>query len=931
MTTSKKKSGAPSANSVSMRHSQIAIACAMAIYAASAQSQQTEPPKVDPATTEAAKAEAAKKAAAAKKDGKTETLDTVIVTGIRRGIEEAISVKKNSDSIVEAISAEDIGKLPDNSIAESIARLPGLTAQRVAGRAQTISIRGLSPDFAGTVLNGREQVSTGDNRSVEFDQYPSELLSGVTVYKTPDASLIGQGLSGTVDLQTVRPLSFGKRTVAVNLRGEKNSLGKLNKDTKDTGLRFSASYIDQFADKTIGLALGYARLESNTQAQRWEAWGYPTASNVPGVRDGVFTLGGSKQFADSNEGTRDGFMGVLEFKPNKSFSSLIDLYYSKFEQKTTLRGYEAGLAWGDNTTLLNPVYSGDQVVAGTWTNVKPVIRNDVNKRNDKILALGWNNKFVIGNGWTAVGDLSYSKADRDESILETYAGTGRGNANGARDRVSFTTDPTGRPVFNYGLNYADPNVVRLIDSGGWGQDGYVKFPKVKDELKAVKLVGKKELDRAAGLFGGVDFGVNLSEREKSRFVDEFFLDLKNPNNTVLPGNLLVSPTSLGFVGVPGILSYDAQGALGSLYNLRSNVNNSDIINKAWKVKEKVSIGYAKMDIDADVGTNASLRGNIGVQLMHTDQSSTATAVTGGGTVQVPFSAGTTYNDILPSLNLALGFAADQTIRLGIARTVARPRLDQLRASNSYSVDTTRRIFTASGGNPKLEPFRANAFDVSYEKYFGTKAYVSMAMFYKELKSYVYNQKVPFDFTGFRNPGTTVLVSNIGEYEQPINGQGGRIQGTELAASVPFNLINPVFDGFGLVTSYSDTKSSIQPNGPNGGTQPLPGLSRRVLNTSVYYEKYGFQARISQRDRSAFVGEVTGFGADREFRFIRGERVTDLQVGYGFDSGALKGLSVLLQVNNLRNTPYQTYDGTPDKVNQVTYYGRTTLLGVNYKF
>ncbi len=151
-------------------------------------------------------------------------LSTVTVTGIRKGIEDAISVKRNSDSIVESISAEDIGKLPDNSIAESISRLPGLAAQRVAGRAQVISVRGLSPDFATTLLNGREIVSTGDNRSVEFDQYPSELLSGVTVYKTPDAGLIGQGLSGTLDMQTVRPLNFGKRVVTLNVRGSQNSL-----------------------------------------------------------------------------------------------------------------------------------------------------------------------------------------------------------------------------------------------------------------------------------------------------------------------------------------------------------------------------------------------------------------------------------------------------------------------------------------------------------------------------------------------------------------------------------------------------------------------------------------------------------------------------------------------------------------------------------
>jgi iron complex outermembrane recepter protein len=294
----------------------VAAACAWAVLTSTAYAQQ-------PATPPAPSATEAEKAAQAKKDDKTVAVEKVTVTGIRRGIEDAISVKKDSNSIVEAISAEDIGKLPDNSIAESIARLPGLAAQRVAGRAQTISIRGLSGDFANTLLNGREQVSTGDNRAVEFDQYPSELLSAVVVYKTPDAALVGQGLSGTVDLQTVRPLSFGGRTLSANLRRENNNLGKLNADSKDTGYRLSASYIDQFNNRTLGVALGYARIETPSQVKRFEAWGYPTAQGVPGIPDGTFALGGSKQFADSTEGTRDGFMGVIEWKPSKNFTSVV--------------------------------------------------------------------------------------------------------------------------------------------------------------------------------------------------------------------------------------------------------------------------------------------------------------------------------------------------------------------------------------------------------------------------------------------------------------------------------------------------------------------------------------------------------------------------------------------------------------------------------
>ena len=196
----------------------LASATLMLATAAYAQDAAQAAPVKEQETEEAAKARAAKEQA-------TTNLDEVVVTGIRAGIESSIATKKESTSIVEAITAEDIGKLPDVSIAESLARLPGLAAQRVAGRAQVISVRGLSPDFATTLLNGRELVSTGDNRSVEFDQYPSEMMSGVTVYKTPDASLVGQGLSGTIDMQTVRPLSFDERVIAASMRGQHNSLG----------------------------------------------------------------------------------------------------------------------------------------------------------------------------------------------------------------------------------------------------------------------------------------------------------------------------------------------------------------------------------------------------------------------------------------------------------------------------------------------------------------------------------------------------------------------------------------------------------------------------------------------------------------------------------------------------------------------------------
>lgn len=896
---------------------QLTLACAMALMSVSAVAQQVPAtptiPATDAAKKEDAKKEEAKKAAA---------VETIVVTGLRGSIERSISAKKDSDSIVETISAEDIGKLPDNSIADSIARLPGLAAQRVGGRAQGINIRGLSGDFGGTILNGREQVSTGDNRAAEFDQYPSELIGGVSIFKTPHAELIGQGLSGTIDLQTRRPLTEKGRVVAANLRGERNDLGKLNADGKDQGYRFNISYIDQFLNKTLGIALGYAHIDSPSQAQRWESWGYPTLRNSTAV-----VLGGGKQYADSNFSKRDGFMGVVQYRPNANFESLLDLYYSRFDQTSISRGMEAGLEWGAGTPS-NVVIENGRVTAATYTGLKPVLRNDVNTRDDDLVAAGWNNKLNFGDGWTAIGDLSYSRAKRNEEILETYAGAA------ATDTVRFTQGGDGLPRFTYGLNYADPNIIRLTDAGGWGQDGYVKYPKVKDELKSFRFTMRKDLGGAFGLLNSVSAGVNYTDREKSRNVEEFFLRLRNGPSVAIPG--LLSPTSLGFVGINGIVAYDARNAMNTVYNRITNLNNRDIINKNWLVQEEVVTGFMRLDFDKDLGNGYGLRGNAGFQYAMTDQSSTGTAVTNGGAGQVPSTDGDKYNNFLPSLNLILQMPNDYLIRFGAGRALARARLDDMRANENYSVDINRvpTRWTGDGGNPRLRPYIADALDLSFEKYFGTKAYIGIAGFHKKLKSYIVRANVERDFAGLPLPanitGALIPPSTIGTFNTPINGEGGYITGVEVSASIPLNLFTDALDGFGFVASLSDTHSQVRPD-PMASPIQLPGLSKRVSNVTAYYEKYGFQARASVRHRSEFLGEVTGFGADREFRNVQGERVLDYQVGYAFDAGALKGLSFLFQVNNANNEPYRENFDSAATPRIITTYGRSYLLGVNYKF
>ncbi|HEU4852882.1 MAG TPA: TonB-dependent receptor [Telluria sp.] len=866
----------------------------------------------------------------------------VVVTGIRGSIETSIQAKKNAEGITEVVTAEDIGKLPDVSIAESLARLPGLAGQRVQGRAQVIAIRGMSPDFAGTLLNGREQVTTGDNRGVEFDQFPSELIYSATVYKTPDAALIGQGLSGTVDMRVVRPLDLRERKIALNARAERNSNGTMNEGTSADGMRVSASYVDQFANNTVGVAVGYAHLDSPGQDQTYMAWGFETTDNVctqnpdwgcnaaSGIPAGVTYQNGFEASAQSRTQKRDGIMGVLEFKPSRNFHSTLDLYYSKFEKEETMRGLMGSLAgnWGSvpgavwSNVVTKPVGNGQLATSADVRASNLVVRNDMNTRDDKLKALGWNTEIRFAEKWKATADLSYSNAKRSENVIETYAGIDT--------PVNFKINLPSGPGFGSlvpDLSYADAATVKLQDPQGWGHDGLWKRPKANDTLKAVRLELHRDLD--SSFFKGVDFGVNHSKRDKEREMNESVADLKNGRTPVtVPASLLISPTSLSFAGIPGVLSYRVMDTINQLYDTAPTAEG-EIINRNYEVSEKVTTAYVKVGIDTDLG-QIPVTGNIGVQFVRTEQSShgfSAMAETVSETTR-----GADYDNVLPSLNLNFDLGSDQYVRFGAAKTMARGRMDDMKAGNSASIDPTSRAWSGSGGNPQLKPWLANSIDLSYEKYFGKSSYFAIAGFHKKLLNYIYSQTTEYDFTGIPNPTAIVPQGPIGLFTRPTNGQGGNVKGIELSGAVNLGSIYDPLDGFGIQASASYTESNLKPDGPDQPTK-LPGLSGTVAGLTVYYEKEGFSARVGQRYRSAFRGEVTGLHNARSFSEILADRQTDLQLGYEFNHGRFKGMSVLLQVNNVTNSPYATVNGTANGVLAPEIYqkfGRQYLLGVNYK-
>ena len=428
-------------------------------------------------------------------------VEEIVVSGYRAAIESAITIKRELPVIAEAFSAEDIGKLPDVSIAETLGRLPGLATQRLDGRSQVLSIRGLGPDYSSTLLNGREQVSSGDNRAVEFDQYPSELIDSGVVYKTPYAGLIGQGLAGTVDLRTIRPLSKNDRIVAISGRYEFNENGSLNPDSPGWGYRGTAVFVDQFADDTLGIALGAAYQSSPSQVERFRAWGYPDDS-------GRAVLGGMKPFGKSVDLDRLGLFGTLQWQPSENWDTSIDVFYADYKERQPQRGIEFPLnpGWGAGTAITAASPTPGFADTATFTGVQPVVRNDYDSKDTRTLAVGWNTKYENDSVAVTV-DASYSRSRRDLEQIESYSGLSfAANAAAPSDTVRYTrVTPPGSDfpfAFTNTINYADTNLIQLTDPRGWGgggtgsivQTGFINDTETLDELGSVRGEAEGKID-----------------------------------------------------------------------------------------------------------------------------------------------------------------------------------------------------------------------------------------------------------------------------------------------------------------------------------------------------------------------------------------------------------------------------------------------------
>jgi len=923
-------------------------------------------------------------------DSANNEIEEIVTYGkFRRSLVDSIATKRESTSIVEAISAEDIGKLPDSSIAESLARLPGLAGERVNGRTSGISVRGFKEDYTAVTMNGRELLGIGDNRGVEYDLYPSEIISGVVVYKTPDASLVHQGIAGIVDLRTVRPLDSDPYLV-VNANYEQNDLKSANPDYKDNGYRAALSYSDVFADDTIGFAIAVATTESPSQEEQFRGWGYAdvnlaNATAGPGITlvGGEKVLGGQDSFVRSAVLNRDTVSSVFQYAPSDDVTVTLDALYIDFKEEKAFRGIEeGGPEWGGTAYTVTGLEDG-LVTSGYYQGFLSVVRNDGERKDGKLKTFGLNVDWDVANDWTLTLDAAHSKSDKTVTNIESYSGVGRAG-------LSTTAPPTPRSWVMtpdgavYGPHptlsqpdLSDYNIVKLAGPQGWGggmqnlpqfasttaadgstigpfeaQDGFVNEPVFDEKLTTLKLQAEHPLEWS--MFNDVQFGLYYSDRSKSKVNNGYYLTAPTwPNDGPIPEEYRLGTTNVNFIGLGNIVAYDGLKMYYDGYYTASDaaILQPDRLGDTYEIDETLTTAFVKFDFDTDMG-RIPVRGNIGVQIVNADQTGygyNAYIDDTGFVSNEPIKDGDSYTNVLPSVNLNFEVTDTQMVRFAVAKVLTRPRMDYMKPNNQVNFnfnfgnvsnpDPAGGPWSASAGNARLRPLEANQFDLAYDWYFADDGFVSLGAFYKDLVNWHADGSFIADFSQFYIPGYHQSTDpNTGAIVTPATFEGivtakadglkGWVGGYDIQGNIPFHIFSEKLDGIGLIASAALYDGSLE------GGVPVPGLSKESYQSTLYFEKGGFQARVSWTKRSRFATEEPGLSLALTPTTDQGAELFDAQIGYDFGLGGfdkLDGLYISLQGQNLTNEDTLHTDADPRQVTKWQTFGSNYLLNVNYRF
>lgn len=836
-----------------------------------------------------------------------EESEDLVITGVRASLRDAIEVKREAPLVMEAISSEDIGQLPDVTIAESLVRLPGLNGSRDRGNSSQAAIRGLGPRLVFGLVNGREVASSEPDRNIRWEIYPSEVVNGVEVYKAQSANLIAGGVAGTVNIRTVAPLDYSGPGAVLRGGPVYYDGGEDFPGYENWGSRLSGSYVARLSEE-FAIVLGASYQDQRNGYPSFQGWGYndERLGGNPGDLDGDavvdHTPWGMQTEIKMLEEVRTAFMGGAQWRPSSNFELQFDALWSEvtIDERQNQAWYCANVCgnWangnagaynapGSSYTIVN----GD-VVAATlpFAEVNNVIAQ---YDEDKTLfATGLNAEWTLGN-LTIAGDLSYSEADRQNTWRAVQLPTFPAS-------LSFDTRAGVVPFVTTSSNPADTSSQFAPSSRNGSHDGPEN---IHDELTAGAL--NFGYDIGENGITGLEFGLRASMRTKSHYR---FSGTPTSPGVAIPSNLLWNYQIDAFT-VPTILD----GDFGAIFNLAygNSIPLTENLADRWSVDEDVIEGFGMAEFAFDAGV--PLRGNVGVRVVSVETSSSGFESVGGGPLQA-LTVDNDYVEWLPSLNMTFDLQDDLLLRFGVARVISRPPLDELRAGRSISDPGDPPPLSGFGGNPRLDPLLASQADLSLEWYFHDEALAAASIYFKDVESNIGYFTSPQDING-----------QIYQMTGPANGNGGQIQGLELTFQTPFFFISGM-DDFGIYSNYAYVDSDIKEFYPWYNPVDGSGFAEHTATVDLWYNNGPFEARLGYKYHSPFTVLYGWNGSD--VRTLEEESIWDFSTSYQITDN----LGIRFQVNNLFDEVARIYrDNEPNRLGRYDVYGRRYLVDLTYRY
>lgn len=835
--------------------------------------------------------------------------EEIVVTGFRSRLKANLDQKRFSDSVLDGISAEDIGKFPDKNIADSLQRVTGVSITRDFGEGEKISIRGTAPGLNRTLLNG-QNVATADwfildspTRSFNYSLLASEMVSALEVYKSPQADIDEGSIGGTVILRTRKPLSTDANTVKASIQ---MAYTELSDKWEPQASGFYSWHNEQ---KNFGALVSLVHQQRSLRRDGFEILGYDQQT-VNGQELYVPALIGSSLFEQERQ--RNGALVSLQYKPIQTLTFDLNLLSSKLDADNLNHNMLAVPSWqfDQGRTPAGPAFS------------------DVSITNNTLTAATYGSDQATGAVLDVANRTSYSETQAydleigyDYNNWQFHWQLGYTQAEGGTTRDVFSEFVANTSV-SYDLSSQVPEVsfndIQVTDAAAFNQLDWVQVtnkPQQDEETYGQMDVTYFFDD---GFVSAVKVGVKHRDHDKSQkqiasrfhvptsgYDTSYLSDLQQAGTSLDQfSNELIADDYMSGVAKSGSLtSYpklDSAAFESVLFAQPNRVVTAEFLPDYFAINEKINAAYTKFDFEGD-----EYRGNFGVRYVETKLSSQAWRWQGSWLApqdQQIEALENSYSDLLPSINVTYDLNEEMLMRFAASKVMARPEYAQI--SHSRNLNTS--VKTGTGGNPELSPFRANQFDVSYEWYFADTGLLSAAVFYKEIESYTVNTTVIETLIDEVTLQPTEYQINL-----PINSDGGSNKGLEIGyqQDLPYNL--------GLIANY--TYSDAQTDGGD----LIPGNSKHTINATVYYENESLSARVSYNHRTEYFE-----GLDRGSElFTDGFAQVDASVSYELNDN----VSLVAQALNLTDEAIYKYSN--DKSRPYAWYknGRRLFVGVQLSF